>query len=99
MAACAFCGSSRHSTPVLVTAPEVTICAGCVALAGSVLVEADRVAPSGGGSDLELRCSFCDRSANDVRRLVAGPVVRICDECVHVAEEALAQQSGSVSGS
>jgi ATP-dependent protease Clp ATPase subunit len=99
MAACAFCGSSRRSTPVLVTAPEVTICADCVALAGSSLVEADRVAPAGGGSDLELRCSFCDRSANDVRRLVSGPVVRICDECVHVAEEALAQQSGSVGGS
>jgi ATP-dependent protease Clp ATPase subunit len=99
MAACAFCGSSGRSTPVLVTAPQVAICADCVAVAGSALVDADRVAPSGGGSALEMRCSFCDRSAGEVRRLVAGPVVRICDQCVHVAEEALAHGSGIVGGS
>jgi ATP-dependent protease Clp ATPase subunit len=99
MAACAFCGSSGRSTPVLVTSPQVAICADCVAVAGSALVDADRVAPSGGGSELALRCSFCDRSVGEVRRLVAGPVVRICDQCVDVAEEALAQGSGFVSGS
>jgi ATP-dependent protease Clp ATPase subunit len=109
MAACAFCGSSGRSTPVLVTAPQVAICADCVAVAGSALVDADRVAPAGGasagggsagrGSRLALRCSFCDRSAGEVRRLVAGPVVRICDLCVHVAEEALEHQRGFVSGS
>jgi hypothetical protein len=99
MAACAFCESSGPSTPILVTAPQVAICADCVVLAGSALVDADRVAPSGGGSELAMRCSFCDRSANEVRRLVAGPTVRICDQCVHVAEGALAQQSEIVSGS
>lgn len=98
MTACAFCGSSERSTPVLVTAPEVAICADCVAVAGSALVEADRVAPAGGGSDLALLCSFCGRSASEVRRIVAGPVVRICDRCVHLADEVLAQQSGFVGG-
>ena len=83
---------------MLVTAPQVAICADCVAVAGSALVEADRIAPAGRGSDLALRCSFCDRSASEVRRLVAGPVVRICDRCVQVAEEALARQSGLVGG-
>jgi hypothetical protein len=31
-----------------------------------------------------LACSFCGKSQHDVRRLVAGPAVFICDECVTV---------------
>src|SRR5262252_4310087 len=30
----------------------------------------------------ELRCSFCGKSQFDVRKLIAGPTVFICDECV-----------------
>ena len=33
----------------------------------------------------KLRCSFCKKSAADVMKLVAGPGVYICDECVSVA--------------
>ena len=29
-----------------------------------------------------LYCSFCGKSQNDVRKLIAGPSVFICDECV-----------------
>ena len=31
-----------------------------------------------------LRCSFCNKSQHDVRKLVAGPGVYICDECVDI---------------
>src|SRR6476661_1174477 len=31
-----------------------------------------------------LRCSFCNKDQNDVRKLIAGPTVFICDECVAV---------------
>jgi ATP-dependent Clp protease ATP-binding subunit ClpX len=31
-----------------------------------------------------LRCSFCNKSQNDVRKLIAGPKVLICDECVDI---------------
>lgn len=31
-----------------------------------------------------LRCSFCNKSDRDVRKLIAGPAVFICDECVDV---------------
>jgi ATP-dependent Clp protease ATP-binding subunit ClpX len=34
-----------------------------------------------------LRCSFCNKSQNDVRKLIAGPTVFICDECVRVCNE------------
>src|SRR5688572_19495570 len=32
----------------------------------------------------ELRCSFCNKSQRFVERLIAGPNVYICDECVDV---------------
>ena len=32
-----------------------------------------------------LRCSFCKKSGAEVAKLVAGPGVRICDECVAIA--------------
>ena len=31
-----------------------------------------------------LRCSFCNKSQRDVRKLIAGPKVFICDECVDI---------------
>ena len=30
----------------------------------------------------ELRCSFCGKSEHEVHRMIQGPGVRICDECV-----------------
>ncbi len=38
-----------------------------------------------GGRD--LCCSFCGKSQKDVRKLIAGPSVYICDECVHLCNE------------
>ena len=37
-----------------------------------------------------LRCSFCNKSQNDVRKLIAGPTVFICDECVRVCNDIIA---------
>jgi len=37
-----------------------------------------------------LRCSFCSKSQNDVKKLIAGPTVYICDECVDVCNEIIA---------
>jgi len=31
-----------------------------------------------------LRCSFCGKSQHEVRKLIAGPTVYICNECVEV---------------
>ena len=41
------------------------------------------------GSGRELRCSFCNKSQRDVRKLVAGPNVYICDECVDICLDIL----------
>jgi hypothetical protein len=41
-------------------------------------------------SDPALRCSFCQKTADQVRKLIAGPAVFICDECVGVCNEIIA---------
>ncbi|HET9924206.1 MAG TPA: ATP-dependent Clp protease ATP-binding subunit ClpX [Methylomirabilota bacterium] len=38
-----------------------------------------------------LKCSFCGKSQNDVRKLIAGPTVYICDECIALCNEILAE--------
>jgi len=34
-----------------------------------------------------LRCSFCGKSQNKVKKLIAGPTVYICNECVDICNE------------
>jgi ATP-dependent protease Clp ATPase subunit len=97
MATCGFCGTRRGEARALFAGPGVYICDACVSYAESVLREADEIAPPSGtprtSSPVESRCSFCDRTSQQVRRLVAGPDVWICDGCVHVADEVLAGRS------
>lgn len=42
-----------------------------------------------------LACSFCGKSEADVAKLVAGPKVFICDECVTVASQIMGQDTGN----
>jgi len=37
-----------------------------------------------------LRCSFCNKRENDVAKLIAGPSVFICDECIAVCNDIIA---------
>ncbi|MBZ0105849.1 MAG: ATP-dependent Clp protease ATP-binding subunit ClpX [Sulfuricella denitrificans] len=51
------------------------------------------------GSEKLLYCSFCGKSQHEVRKLIAGPSVFICDECVDlcndiIREEIRGEQSG-----
>jgi ATP-dependent Clp protease ATP-binding subunit ClpX len=43
----------------------------------------------GGGT---LKCSFCGKSQNDVRKLIAGPTVYICDECIELCNDIIAEE-------
>jgi ATP-dependent Clp protease ATP-binding subunit ClpX len=43
----------------------------------------------GGGA---LKCSFCGKSQNDVRKLIAGPTVYICDECIELCNDIIAEE-------
>jgi ATP-dependent protease Clp ATPase subunit len=42
----------------------------------------------------KLRCSFCRRDENEIAKLVAGPRVYICDQCVRVASRIMEGHDG-----
>jgi len=50
--------------------------------------------PSNGGE--ERTCSFCGKSAEFARRLIAGPGVYICDECVKVCGQILSEDENDI---
>ncbi len=39
-----------------------------------------------------LTCSFCKKSQDEVRKLVAGPMVYICDECIELCNDIIAEE-------
>src|ERR1700704_3812068 len=39
-----------------------------------------------------LRCSFCGKGQNDVPKLIAGPTVYICDECIELCNDIIAEE-------
>lgn len=43
----------------------------------------------------QLKCSFCGKSQEQVRKLVAGPGVYICDECIELCTEIVEEELGS----
>lgn len=42
----------------------------------------------------ELKCSFCGRDQSEVKRLIAGPGVYICDECIELCSEIIEEDFG-----
>jgi ATP-dependent Clp protease ATP-binding subunit ClpX len=40
-----------------------------------------------------LHCSFCGKSQDEVRKLIAGPTVYICDECIGLCNEIIAEET------
>ena len=40
----------------------------------------------------QLKCSFCGKSQEQVKRLIAGPGVYICDECIDLCSEIIADE-------
>ena len=50
---------------------------------------------SGGDSKNTLYCSFCGKSQHGVRKLIAGPTVFICDECVELCMDIIREENKS----
>ncbi|MEM7645719.1 MAG: ATP-dependent Clp protease ATP-binding subunit ClpX [Pseudomonadota bacterium] len=44
------------------------------------------------GSSSLLRCSFCGKSQNEVKKLIAGPGVYICDECIDLCTDIIEEE-------
>ncbi len=47
---------------------------------------------SGGDAKNTLYCSFCGKSQHEVRKLIAGPTVFICDECVELCMDIIREE-------
>ena len=41
---------------------------------------------------VNLSCSFCGKSQREVRKLIAGPTVYICDECIKLCNDIIAEE-------
>ena len=52
----------------------------------------DRQQGKGGDGDRLLYCSFCGKSQHEVRKLIAGPSVFICDECVELCNDIIREE-------
>ncbi|MGB6906886.1 MAG: ATP-dependent Clp protease ATP-binding subunit ClpX, partial [Methyloceanibacter sp.] len=50
---------------------------------------------SGSDSKNTLYCSFCGKSQHEVRKLIAGPTVFICDECVELCMDIIREENKS----
>ena len=44
--------------------------------------------------DANLSCSFCGKSQKEVKKLIAGPTVYICDECIELCNDIIAEEYG-----
>ena len=42
--------------------------------------------------DTLLRCSFCGKTQEDVKKIIAGPTVYICDECIDLCNEIMEEE-------
>ena len=52
---------------------------------------------SGSDSKSTLYCSFCGKSQHEVRKLIAGPTVFICDECVELCNDIIREEAKGAS--
>src|SRR5690606_26221262 len=49
-------------------------------------------------TDKHLRCSFCGKSKDSVRKFISGPSVYICNECITLCNESLAEDEEREAG-
>ncbi len=49
----------------------------------------------GGNQDRGLHCSFCGKSQHEVKKLIAGPSVFVCDECVELCNDIIRSETAS----
>ena len=53
------------------------------------------ITAGGSNSKNTLYCSFCGKSQHELRRLIAGPTVHICNECVELCMDIIGEENTS----
>jgi ATP-dependent protease Clp ATPase subunit len=76
----------------LIAGPTVYICDECITLCNKLIAElVEPLKDDPGGHN--LCCSFCGKSWNKVeRKLIAGPTVYVCHECITRCNEIIAEE-------
>jgi late competence protein required for DNA uptake (superfamily II DNA/RNA helicase) len=104
---CSFCGSYQSLVKKLIAGPGVNICDQCVELGQEILdeeqnelvpefiAEHEKADDSKVSKDSRSKCSFCGKTSAQVVRLISGPGVFICNECVELCQEIVAEETGA----
>ena len=96
---CSFCGKGQREVRKLIRSFGGMICDECVRLSRDLVGtlppkftptiprSRDYALPASG-----VRCSFCNFHEDQVWKMVAGPDLAICDECIGLCEEIIAEE-------
>jgi ATP-dependent protease Clp ATPase subunit len=88
---CSFCSKAHHEVERLFSGgrPDVNICNECLEICEEILADyqenpQNRSLPVKTGSEEQTpaSCSFCLKTAKEATRVIAGPAVYICDQCI-----------------
>src|SRR5262245_36528697 len=91
--------ASRHSARLPVNYPEgpyggsgsqVVLASTC--LGWSLRRQSGRASVFRIGQVDDMNCSFCNKGQEEVRKLIAGPKVYICDECIELCNDIIAEE-------
>lgn len=87
---CSFCFKSQHEVRKFIAGTGVYICDECVERCTD-LVNRDEDEAKDDGERGDLRCDFCDKHVREVRTVVVGSGNNICNECVELCVEIIAE--------
>jgi hypothetical protein len=94
---CSFCGRHQTQVKMLIAGPDAYICNGCVDRVHTVLAAPDAPVSTPaatirrvGEDGRDQWCSFCGKSQHRVEAMAAAGEVRICNECLDLCDEVIA---------
>jgi ClpX C4-type zinc finger len=98
---CTFCAKSSGEVRKLIAGPTVYICDECIWKCNDIIAKEvttpgikvqnhPKKEPAKGTA--RLCCSFCGKGQQEVRNLIAGPTVYICDECIGLCNDIIAEE-------
>ena len=102
---CTFCGKAQREVRKLIAGPTIYICDECIKLSNDILAEeAERKGREDGTASAPKKkertkepgpkfcCSFCGKYQREVRSLIAGPSASICNECIGLCNDIIAEE-------
>jgi ATP-dependent protease Clp ATPase subunit len=98
---CSFCGKTQKQVKKLIAGPGANICEGCLRRAQAVIAEPGRTATTAiatieqaGPETSAEQCSFCGKHRHRVAAMASAGDARICDECLELCDEIVAEDLG-----